>query len=193
MPSCVLQPILSFALLPAVLLALIKCWSRLSITSILSFLSVSFGQDLKSILAVRLEFWFIFFGDWKIAIIAVWLLHMIYRYISEDLSAASAEKWNDLEKEWVKYLSWFDPNCSKFRYLKEHIIFTGIKMRFKKQKLLTDQGFESLLKEALAQVKRLSKEVLASEDVVKEVAANEAVVAEAAAKEAAEEDEWEDI
>jgi hypothetical protein len=123
---------------------------------------------------------------------------MIYRSISEDLLAASAEKWNDLEKEWVKYLSWFDPNCSKFRYLKEHIIFTGIKMRFKKQKLLTDQGFESLLKEALAQVKRLSKEVLASEDVVKEVAAkeavtNEAVVAEAVAEEVAEEDEWEDI
>jgi hypothetical protein len=178
------------------LLVLIKCWSLLSITSIRSFLSVSLEQadrDLKSILAVSFEFWFIFFGDWKIAIIAAWLLRMIYCSISEDLSAASAEKWNDLEKEWAKHLSWFDPNCSKFRYLKEHIIFTGIKMRFKKQKLLTDQGFESLLKEALAQVKRLSKEVLASEDIAKESVANEAVVAEAVAEEVAEEDEWEDI
>jgi hypothetical protein len=180
-PSYILQPMLSFALLPAMVLGLIKRWSLLSITSILFFLSVSpeqIDRDLKSILAVSFEFWFIFFGDWKIAIVAVWLLLMIYRSISEDLSATSAEKWNDIEKEWAKYISWFDPDCSKFRYLKEHIIFTGIKMRFKKEKLLTDQGFESLLKEALAQVKRLSKETVASEDV---------------AKEAAEEDEWEDI
>jgi hypothetical protein len=77
--------------------------------------------------------------------------------------------------------------------LKEHIIFTGIKMRFKKEKLLTDQGFEGLLKEALAQVKRLSKEALASEDVAKEAAAKEVVVGETVAEEVAEEDEWEDI
>jgi hypothetical protein len=162
-----------------------------------SFLpSVSLEQvdrDLKSILAVGFEFWFIFFGDWKIAIIAVWPLLMTYRSISEGLSATSAEKWNDIEKEWVKYISWFDPDCSKFRYLKEHIIFTGIKMRFKKEKLLTDQGFEGLLKEALAQVKRLSKEALASEDVAKEAAAKEVVVGETVAEEVAEEDEWEDI
>jgi hypothetical protein len=194
-----LLPMLFFVMLPTPLLLLLKCWSLLSLTTILCFLSVEPERaGLKKIFAVSFEFWFIFFGDWEIAIIAVCLLDMIYRSICEDLSTISAEKWNDLEKEWVKYLSWYDPNCSKFRYLKEYVIFTGIKMRFKEQKLLTDQAFESLLKEALAQVKRLSKEVSASdvavkEAIAKEVEIKEAVGGEVVAREAAEEDEWEDI
>jgi hypothetical protein len=58
----------------AMALGLIKRWSLLSIASILFFLSVSpeqIDRDLKSISAVSFEFWFIFFGDWKIAIIAL--------------------------------------------------------------------------------------------------------------------------
>jgi hypothetical protein len=91
-----------------------------------------------------------------------------------------------------------DPNCPKFKYLKEPIIFTGIKMRFKKQRLLTDYSFERLLKEALAQVKRLSKEVSVGEGVAKEVAAKEsvaktAVVGATIAEEAAQDDGWEDV
>lgn len=140
----------------------------LYIMKILNIVSISLEKtdhDMELIFGVNFgSRWNKFIRDLTFTIVAVWLLLEIFNFIFKKLSTASAEQWNDIEEEWVKYLSWFDPNCEKLKYLKEC-----------QQKLLKARRLKSLLKlkEALAQVKRLLKDLSETEGAEQEDAVKE--------------------
>jgi hypothetical protein len=202
--------------LPAVVLAALKLTHIWFLTLTFCFLRLKpEWADIGFAFMVALDLWFIFFGGCGFAIIAFPIPLMICCCITSELETASTEKWNSYEATWVKYFSRFDRNGTSFKDFKEDVKFDGLKKRFDKDDW-TDQEFEDLLEETIAERDRLSQEAAAKEVALialldhllggvgalgletkdfaaKKVPYKKVAAEKVVAKEAAGEDGWEDL
>jgi len=123
-------------------------------------------------------------GGGKITLMLMAICLMMFQFTSLRLQTASAERWSEIENDWVEWYSWFDPNGTRFMNFKEYHLHGGISQRCEKCVAHEQEDFDFLLRVDAARLVEAKAE---------EVEAKEAVGGEVVAKEAAEEDGWEDI